>query len=117
METAGSGEDPRTAPQFGDGQDDVLALGLPPGRLAVVGFALTLAAAALRMPAPEPVRAAAGLVVLGLGSLLAWGSMGGVSLAAWAWRAAGLCLRGPSNRWTRVNGWTSVDGSGAERAA
>lgn len=117
MERAGSDEYPRVAPQFGDGQDDVLALGLPAGRLAVLGGALTLAAAALRMPAPEPLRVTAGLVLLGLGSLLAWGSAVGVSLAAWVGRAAGLWLRGASTRWTPVNPWAPVDGGGSQPQA
>lgn len=107
--TAGPGDGPQVTLQFGDGRDDVLALGLPPGRLAVFGCALSLAAAALRLPLPEGLRLAIGGSALALGSLLSWGSVLGVPLTRWAGRFLALAVRGLAGAGDQGPGWSSVD--------
>ncbi len=94
--------------RFSDSEDreDVIALGLPAGRLGLAGVGMGAALGALRAPIPAFLEGAlAGLLLLGTAALV-WVRWQGLSLAGWAGRAARFGWRGPRTR----EGWQAADG-------
>jgi len=96
--------------RFSDPQDreDVIALGLPAGRLGLAGVGLGAALEALRAPIPTFLEGAlAGLLLLSTAALV-WVRWQGLSLAGWAGRAACFWWRRPRAREV----WQAADGDG-----
>ncbi|MGA9774970.1 MAG: hypothetical protein WBU92_03505 [Candidatus Dormiibacterota bacterium] len=92
---------------FSDGREreEPFALGLPAGRLAVLGAALAVGAAMLRAPLPEGLRVGLASAVLVAAALLAWGRLLEVPFSLWTLRLLGwvgrrLVQRLDQARWT-----------------
>jgi hypothetical protein len=99
--------------RFSDPQDreDVIALGLPAGRLGVAGAGLGTALELLRTPLPAFLQVSlAGLTMLASGAL-AWVCWDGLSLAGWVGRAVRFGWR----RGRARAPWTAADGDGRGR--
>lgn len=81
--------------RFADNLDgeDVVALGLPAARLALVGLGWAGAWALAQIPAAAAVRLTSAALVMLTTAALAWGRVHGVSLALWSWLAIGYLSR------------------------
>lgn len=105
---------PLTTVKFTDlpPRDEVLALGLPAPRLALVLGGLVGTVSVLHLAWPEPLRLSATGGLDGLVAALAWAQFGGLPLSAWALRVIGLwrrrcsCARGPEHTWSPIDGIT-----------
>lgn|GEM_PF-5605852 len=94
--------------------EEVIAWGLPAGRLAVAAGTTLVAAACLHLPGPEVERLAVGTVTLLGGYGLAWIRLQGLPLATWASRTVRAVCRGRLETDRGPTHWRYVDGpSGA----
>jgi hypothetical protein len=100
------------------GHEDVVALGLPAGRLALAGAGLAGAFASFNLPLPEALRGLLGTCLLLVTAALTWLRLEGLPLSTWARRGVGFCLRRqlPRGRgggdWIRTDadaGWGTAD--------
>ena len=89
--------------------EEVIAWGLPAGRLALVAGATLLAAACLHLPGPNLERLAAGTVTLLCGCGLGWIRVQGVPLATWALRATRAVWRTRLEARFSPTRWRCVD--------
>ncbi len=100
--------------RFGDPQDreDVIALGLPAGRLGLAGAGLGATLEALHLPLAAPLRMGIAALLLVSTAGLAWARFAGLSLAAWAGRAFRFGWRlGPGPR-RQAGVWMAADRDG-----
>lgn len=91
--------------RFSDPQDreDVIALGLPAGRLGLAGAGLGATLEAVHLPIPTALRVGlAGLLLLNTAALV-WVRFEGLSLARWTGRAACFGWRRQAGRWVAAD--------------
>lgn len=94
--------------RFSDSEDreDVIALGLPAGRLGLAGAGLGAAVGALRAPIPPFLEGAVSCLLLLSTAALVWVRWQGLSLTGWAARAAcfGWRRQGAPDLWQAADG-------------
>ncbi|MHB1526266.1 MAG: hypothetical protein ACYCZN_08315 [Candidatus Dormibacteria bacterium] len=103
--------------RFGDPQDreDVIALGLPAGRLGLVGAGLGATLEALHLPVAAPVRILLAALLLANTAGLVWMRFAGLSLAAWAGRALRFGWRLSAGPRRQEGVWMAADRDGTSR--
>lgn len=94
--------------------EEIVAFGLPPGRLGVVAAGAVAAALLLHLPSPEWLRGIGGGSAFALSAALAWVRLWGVPSGHWAWRLLVLAHRNLSTRARRSRQWRPVDGPGQQ---
>jgi hypothetical protein len=91
------------------GHENVVALGLPAGRLALAGAGVAGAFAASNLPLPEAVRALLGICLILVTAALTWLRLEGLPLSTWARRGVGFCLRRRLPRGRGATDWIRTD--------
>lgn len=85
-------------------------MGLPPGRLALLGAAGAVTAAVLRTGLPEGLRIMLAAAALGAGALLAWGRVLELPLTSWALRVGFWLVRRAVQRAAAGGPWEGGSG-------
>jgi hypothetical protein len=99
------------------GHEDVVALGLPAGRLALVGAGLAGTLAAFNLPIPDGLRGVLGACLLLVTAALAWLRLGGLPLMDWARRGVRFGLRQRIQAARAGGDWVRTDPGGGWGAA
>jgi hypothetical protein len=94
------------------GHEDVVALGLPASRLALVGVGLAGTLATLNLPIPEGLRGVLGAWLLLVTTALAWLRLEGLPLVDWARRGVGFGLRRKIQAAPAGGDWVRADPGG-----
>jgi hypothetical protein len=94
------------------GHEDVVALGLPASRLALVGAGLAGTLAIFNLPVPDGLRGVLGASLLLLTAMLAWLRLGGLPLMDWARRGVGFGLRQRTQTARTAGDWVRTEPGG-----
>jgi hypothetical protein len=92
--------------------EDVVALGLPASRLALVGAGLVGTLATFNLPLPEGLRGVLGAWLLLVTAALAWLRLEGLPLIDWARRGVGFGLRRKIRTARAGDDWVRADPGG-----